>query len=198
MCGMTRREDIDYALQLGVDAIGLVFVPESPRYITLDEAAILLKDLPPFVTAVAVFDMPEAGFVRELLMGFPLLTLQFHGQEPSVFCNQFNVPYIKAVAVENAEQVLKAEQEYDSASALLLDNVQGGSGIPFDWKNIPAHINKPWILAGGLRAENVSHALELCTPWAVDVCNGVEWVPGIKDKNRMQAFVEACKVNITS
>lgn len=195
---MTRREDIHWALHLGVDAIGLVFDPQSPRYVMLDEADNLIKDLPPFVTAVAVLVDPEAGFVRELLLDFPSLVLQFHGDESAAFCEQFNVPYIKAISVQSSEQVIAAEKEYERAAALLLDSSQGGSGVSFDWQKIPQHMHKPWILSGGLRPENIKNALELHQPWAVDVCSGVEWVPGIKDKNRMKAFIEACKVDITS
>lgn len=191
MCGMTRIDDIQKAIQLGVNAIGLVFYAKSPRAVSIESAKSLLQDIPPFVNTVAVLVNPEASYVTRLLDLVPIDFLQFHGDESPAFCEQFQHPYIKALHVD--EHILF--NDYSSAKAILLDSatktLRGGTGQTFNWERIPDARNKPLILAGGLNELNVASAVASCAPFAVDVCSGVELSPGVKDPMKMQRFLDA-------
>lgn len=193
MCGMTRSDDIAHAINLGVDAIGLIFYPKSSRYITLEQAKVLLKNLPPFVDAVAVLVNPEKIFVQQIVEELPIQLLQFHGDESVVFCQQFNKPFIKAIHPDSTKQIQQAAYDFANANALLLDTpsnqARGGTGSTFDWGIIPKHMNKPFLLAGGLNEFNVLDALNACSPYALDLCSGIEAVPGVKDHNKMNRFM---------
>ena len=194
-CGMTREQDIAQAIGLGVDAIGLIFYPKSSRFLSLARARELLREIPPFVNAVAVLVNPLASFVEELIAELPVDYLQFHGEESLQFCEQFKKPYIKAVQASSTSIIEKFSKEHPQAAALLLDtpstSCHGGTEKTFDWGLIPQHLSKPLILAGGLNADNVAAALSQCKPYAVDVCSGVEASPGIKDHKKMSRFVNA-------
>lgn len=194
MCGMTRQEDISHALALGVNAIGIIFYPHSTRYVTVEQTKKILRGLPPFVDTVAVFVNPKEALVEQVITELPIDYLQFHGDESPQFCAQFAWPYIKAVPAISAEIIKKQCEEYAAAKAILLDTPstqRGGSGKPFDWQIIPPQPPQPIILAGGLTAENVNLALKQFVPYAVDVCSGVEQLPGIKDPSKMNQFVDA-------
>lgn len=194
MCGMTRAEDVAHAITLGVDAIGLIFYSKSPRNITIEKARVLLKNLPPFVDAVAVLVNPEETFVHQIIEELPVQLLQFHGDESHEFCQRFNKPFIKAMQPQTAGQIQQVMQEYLNASAILLDTPsemsRGGTGIAFDWQIIPQHLPKPFILAGGLNESNVLNAIKASKPYAIDVCSGVEATPGVKDHIKMSQFVK--------
>jgi phosphoribosylanthranilate isomerase len=195
MCGMTRAVDIEHAINLGVDALGFIFYEKSSRYVSMAQAKELLKNLPPFVDAVAVLVSAETEFVTRLINELPIKLVQFHGDERAEFCEQFNTPYIKAIHPHTAEYILNSMEEFRSAQALLLDTpsntMRGGSGLAFDWEVIPKSLSKPFILAGGLNEFNVQKAIELCSPYAVDVCSGIEALPGIKDHMKMSRFMAA-------
>ncbi|HHF7373283.1 phosphoribosylanthranilate isomerase [Legionella bozemanae] len=194
MCGMTRSEDIAYAIKLGVDAIGLIFYPKSARCVSIEQAQVLLKDLPAFINSVAVLVNPEQDFVHRIIENLPIQLLQFHGDESAEFCQQFNKPFIKAIHCDSAEYIHQAAQDFVTAQALLLDSpsetARGGTGSVFDWKIIPKKIDKPFILAGGLNEYNVREAIKLCRPYAVDLCSGIEASPGIKDHDKMSRFMQ--------
>lgn len=194
MCGMTRIEDIAYAVDLGVDAIGLIFYPQSPRYVTVDQAKMLLNNLPPFVDAVAVLVNPQKEIVQELIDELPVNLLQFQGEETPDFCQQFNKPYIKAIRPKAASQIEEGMRVYLNAQAILLDTPsnthRGGTGLPFDWSIIPEELSKPFILAGGLNELNVSEAIKTLHPYAIDLCSGVESAPGIKDYLKMSQLMK--------
>ena len=196
MCGMTRATDIEHAISLGVDAIGFIFYRKSKRYLSVDQAKLLLKGLPAFVDAVGVFVNPDVSFVQQVLSELPIQWLQFHGDETPTFCEQFGRPYIKAVSAASTAVITQAVADYQHAAAILLDtpsiNARGGSGVPFDWQIIPHQLVKPIILAGGLDASNVSAAIATCTPYAVDVCSGIEASAGLKDHEKMTRFVGRC------
>lgn len=193
MCGMTRSDDVAHAVGLGVDAIGLIFYPKSSRYITIEQAMILLKNLPPFVDAVAVLVNPEPAFVYQIITELPIQLLQFHGDESAAFCQQFNKPFIKAIHADSEAYIQKATQNFANARALLLDTpsaqVRGGTGLTFDWKVIPKQSTKPYILAGGLDESNILDALKASHPYAVDLCSSIEVTPGIKDHDKMSRFM---------
>ena len=195
MCGMTRTEDVAHAISLGVDAFGLIFYPKSPRYVTIDKARELLKNLPPFVDAVAVLVNPDRTFVQQIIDELPIQLLQFHGDESPAFCQQFDKPFIKAIHPYTGEQIQQVMSEFSNAQALLLDtpsdSIRGGSGLSFDWKIIPRDLPKPYILAGGINESNILDAIKVSNPYAVDVCSGIESSPGVKDHLKMDQFIKA-------
>ena len=195
MCGMTRINDIAYAISLGVDALGFIFYEKSSRYVSLADAKLLLNDLPAFVQAVAVFVNPDASFVKHVISELPMQCLQFHGEETAAFCEQFGMPYIKAVPAVSADAIILAMNAYPNAGAVLLDtpstDSRGGSGVVFDWDRVPKEGTRPLILAGGLHPQNVGKAIEMCSPFAVDVCSGIEVSAGIKDHVKMSQFVNS-------
>ncbi|KTD29800.1 N-(5'-phosphoribosyl)anthranilate isomerase [Legionella maceachernii] len=197
MCGMTREEDIIHAAKLGVDAIGLIFYPQSPRCVSLTQAKKLLRNVPLFVDVVAVLVNPSSLLVDEILNELPIGWLQFHGEESPEFCNQFKKPYIKAMQVSTAASIHKCCSDYPQASAILLDTPSessyGGTGQTFDWGLIPGNLDKPFILSGGLDAANVNRAVNKGFPYAVDVCSGIEASYGIKDHEKMNQFVNALR-----
>lgn len=197
MCGMTREEDIVCAAELGVDAVGLIFYPQSPRCVSLTQAKKILHQLPLFVDAVAVLVNPSSLLVDEILNELPIVWLQFHGEESPEFCSQFKKPYIKALQVSTAASIYKYSADYQQASAILLDtpsdNSYGGTGKTFDWGLIPQNLDKPFILSGGLNPTNVGPAVNKCFPYAVDVCSGIESAHGIKDHEKMSQFVSALR-----
>ncbi len=199
ICGITRVEDALAAAESGADAIGLVFYQKSPRHVTTERAAEIVRGIPPFVSAVGLFVNATAAEVRAVLSAVRLDVLQFHGEEPPHFCAQFGVPYLKAVRVRPETNLVQYASDYADASALLLDayakGAHGGTGQVFDWELIPTGLPKPFILAGGLNPSNVSEAIRSTRPYAVDVSGGVERDKGIKDADKMAAFmrgVQAC------
>jgi phosphoribosylanthranilate isomerase len=193
ICGITRVEDAASAVEHGCDAIGLVFYEPSPRYVTPSMASEIASQLPPFVTAVGLFVDASPKFVQEVLAQVPLNLLQFHGDETPEYCRQFGVPYLKAVRVRPETNLLQYAAAYADAKALLLDTylagTPGGTGITFDWTLIPQDFPLPIILAGGLDAGNVNEAVKQCRPYAVDVSGGVEHQKGIKDADKIAAFM---------
>ncbi|MCE9633338.1 MAG: phosphoribosylanthranilate isomerase [Methylophilales bacterium] len=200
ICGITRAEDALSAVACGADAIGLVFA-ESPRRVTTEQAATIVAALPPFVDVVGLFVNAEASEVRRIMHAVNLSLLQFHGDETPEFCAQFDFPYIKAVRVKQGLNLLQYATDFSDAKALLLDayqeGVAGGTGKTFDWNLIPNELPKPVILAGGLNAENVHEAIKKVRPYAVDVSGGVESAKGIKDAEKIGAFLrEVNRVNI--
>lgn len=193
VCGMTRNEDMVAAANLGVDAIGLVFYPKSPRYVDVGQARDLVATLPAFVTVTALFLDPEEAAVRAVLDNVRVELLQFHGGEPAEFCRGFGRPYIKAVPMGSRADIAEYARRHSGAAALLLDShaagQKGGTGVSFDWGYIPKVAGPPLILAGGLNAGNVATAIRIVRPYGVDVSSGVESRPGIKDASKMEAFV---------
>ncbi len=197
ICGITRIEDAQFAVDAGVDAIGLVFYEKSPRFVTNTQAAEISQLVPAFVSRVALFKDAEKQMINTVLKQVEIDLIQFHGGESAEFCEQFGRPYIKALGMKSAEYdanyLVANAEKYQSAKALLLDahapGEAGGTGETFDWSSI-ATINKPVVLAGGLTADNVKQAIEIVRPYAVDVSSGVESSPGIKDKEKVTAFMQ--------
>ena len=192
ICGLTRLRDVRAAVDAGVDAIGLVFYPPSPRFLPLQAAAELRDAVPPFVTTVALFVNPLAEQVIEVLERVRPALLQFHGEESPEFCARFGLPYVKACRVRPEVDLLKYLQPFSGAAGWLLDShvaEYGGVGEAFDWSLVPAERIRPLILSGGLSCENVGEAVRRVRPWAVDVSSGVEAAKGIKDAAKIAAFV---------
>jgi len=195
ICGITRPADGVAAAELGADAIGLVFYPPSPRLVSVERAAEIAAELPPFVTVVALFVNAARDDVRRLLEHVPVDVLQFHGTEPPGECAGHGRAYIKAVGVKEGVDVAAAAREHARAQALLVDVYDrerwGGSGSTFDWSLLGSEVTKPLVLAGGLHAGNVAEAVQQVRPWAVDVSGGVEREKGIKDPAKIAAFIRS-------
>lgn len=196
ICGLSRIEDLNSAIEAGADAIGLVFYPPSPRYVDLKQAAALARSVPPFVTIVGLFVNADPLLVNETLAVVPIHLLQFHGDEDEPYCRQFNRPYIKAARVKPGMDLVQYASAFPSAQAILLDTFvdgYGGGGKVFDWSLIPEDLGKPVILSGGLDVGNVRDAIARVHPAAVDVSSGVEAAKGIKDAAKMHSFVAAVR-----
>lgn len=207
LCGLTRKDDVQLAVELGADAIGLVFYPASPRAVNAQQAAQLLALLPPFVSAVGLFVNATLAEVKQTLAVASLSILQFHGDETLEACcaiaKEVQRPFMRALRVRpdmQSADLLEYEQQYRSASpyfsGLLLDtwvDSYGGSGKVFDWSLIPAELAHRAVLSGGLNAQNVTDAVIGVRPFAVDVSSGIESAKGIKDAAMMRAFVSAVR-----
>ncbi|AVI63677.1 phosphoribosylanthranilate isomerase [Halomonas sp. GFAJ-1] len=191
-CGFTRPEDVEQAVSLGVDALGFVMWPKSSRGISPETLATLSAHVPAFATRVGLFVNQPAELIEQCL---PYLdVIQFHGDEPASFCQQFDRPWIKALRMRDGIDLHRAADEYVQAQALLLDayrpGTPGGTGETFDWSRIPAALEKPVILAGGLTAANIAAAVNQVAPYAVDVSGGIEASHGVKDVELMASFVK--------
>lgn len=205
VCGITRLEDAQNAIDLGADALGFIFC-QSPRQIDIPSAKKILLSLPSFVNRVAVLKDPTEQELNTLVSNLPLDTLQFHGEEPESFCLSFSNHYkiIKTISIRSSES-LKKIREYPQISSFLLDSYSkegGGSGRRFNWNEIQGAIpqNLSIILAGGLSPENILEALSVFKPYAVDVNTGVEYPhqKGIKDLKKMQEFFQVLHLFHTS
>ncbi len=205
ICGLTQAVDVAAAISAGADALGFIFYPASPRYVTIATAASLIRAVPPLINTVGLFVNAAVEQVVAVLAQVPLSTLQFHGDETVQQCvaiaEAVNRPFIRAARVgssTSAEDLLKYEKEYRSASplfaGLLLDTLveqYGGSGKVFDWSLIPKELAPRVVLSGGLNALNVTDAVTRIRPFAVDTSSGVEQQKGIKDIAKINAFIGA-------
>ncbi|RMN39480.1 phosphoribosylanthranilate isomerase [Pseudomonas syringae] len=195
ICGITRIEDALAAAEAGADAIGLVFYPKSPRAVTVLQARAIIAALPPFITTVGLFVNASRCELNETLDAVALDMLQFHGDETPEECDCYHRPYIKALRVKAGDDIAQACRTYRNARGVLLDTyvegVPGGTGETFDWALIPDDLDKPVILAGGLTSANVAQAIAQVRPYAVDVSGGVEKSKGIKDREKILAFMSA-------
>ena len=197
ICGFTNSENARDAAIAGVDAIGLVFYDKSPRNVDIQKAREIVAALPPFINRVGLFVNANPSFIDEVLCEVPLDTLQFHGDEEVVDCTQYQMPFIKSLRVTSKTNLDQIAEHFSDASALLLDsynpNSYGGTGEIFDWSLARVKINLPIILAGGLNSENVSEAISQVKPYAVDASSGVESSPGVKDIDKILAFIQSVR-----
>lgn len=196
-CGLTRPGDVRLAGELGVDAVGFVFARQSPRRIEPEEARAMRNALAPLVDVVALFMDNEADEVRDVVRQVRPSLLQFHGSEDDAFCRGFGVPYVKAIPMGSelaGQHPGNLHMRYPGAAGFLFDShtagQPGGTGTAFDWSRIPAGVQKPYMLAGGLTPSNVFDAILATLPWGVDVSGGIETAPGLKDGDLMRRFVE--------
>ena len=195
-CGLTQVDDIVHASAAGATAIGLVMVKKSPRWVSNKQAAILAAQARQAgLQVVALFvDQPVAE-VQVVIDQVKPDVLQFHGQEPAAYCDQFVVPYWKAVPMLADSNWQRYIEGYPQAAAYLLDcfggQQMGGSGKQFDWFQFPASLLNKMILAGGLNASNVAVAIQATGTRFVDTSSGIESAPGVKSKEKMQAFMAA-------
>lgn len=205
ICGLSRPEEVAAAVAGGADAIGLVFYPRSPRYVTPETAAQLIAMLPPYVAAVGLFVNASQLEVEETVRQAPVSLLQFHGDETVEQCcaiaRAVARPFVRAVRVGaemHGDDLIKCERDYRVASplfsGLLLDALvdgYGGGGKVFDWSLIPEELAPRVVLSGGLNTRNVAEALRRIRPYAVDVSSGVEQSRGVKDVVKIRSFIEA-------
>jgi phosphoribosylanthranilate isomerase len=191
ICGITRPADALAAARAGADAIGLVFYPPSPRYLSLERAREIRDVLPPFVQTVALFVNADGAQVSQVIGRVHPAMLQFHGDEAPDFCAQFGLPFVKACRMKEGVSALEYLRPFSSAAAWLFDShvpEYGGVGESFDWSMVPA-TDKPVILSGGLSRDKVAEAIRRVRPWGVDVSSGVESAKGIKDAAKIAAFI---------
>ncbi|MEJ7746343.1 MAG: phosphoribosylanthranilate isomerase [Luteimonas sp.] len=196
-CGLMRSGDVRLASELGADAIGFVFTDKSPRRVQPEEARAMRYALAPLVDAVALFMDNPADDVREVIRQVRPSLLQFHGAEDDAYCRSFGLPYLKGVPMGSDAPALDARvlhARYPGAAGFLFDahapGEAGGSGRNFDLSRIPEALTKPYVVAGGLDADNVFDTIMATLPWGVDVSSGIESAPGIKDGDKMRRFVE--------
>jgi len=196
ICGITREQDLDAAVEAGADALGFVRYPNSPRFVELARAELLAARLPPFVTPVLLWVNADAGEIREAAAAIPHALHQFHGDETPAACRTAGRPYLRAARMAPGIDLLDFCSRFADAQALLLDaHVEGygGGGKAFDWSLVPRGVPLPVVLSGGLHAANVIEGILRVRPWAVDVSSGVEAAKGIKDAAAMRRFCEAVR-----
>ena len=202
ICGLKTPADIDAAVAAGVDAVGFVFYPPSPRAVTPNIAAQLISRLPAGIDAVGLLVNPSEAEFKAIKAIAPITLWQFHGDESPEACASLanGQPWMKAARVGAGFAFDDFSIQYGLANAFLLDALvegYGGGGVPFDWQGIP----QTWVsanahrvvLSGGLNAHNVGEALVRLHPCAVDVSSGVESSRGIKDPMLMTEFIKAVR-----
>ncbi|RMF93316.1 MAG: phosphoribosylanthranilate isomerase [Nitrospinota bacterium] len=196
ICGITNWEDAIGAVEAGADALGFVFYPPSPRYISPEQAREIIAGLPPFVTTVGLFVNLPVAEVEEISAYCALDIVQLHGQEDPAYCRAIRRRVIKAFRLQ-AGAPLPPLSQYP-VNAFLLDGykegVYGGSGTRFPWEMaVAAKAYGRIILAGGLHPGNVREAVNQVKPYGVDVSSGVEEKPGYKDRKKMEQFIQQAK-----
>ena len=197
ICGITNLPDGMAAAEAGADALGFMFYDQSPRHISVESAATLVRELPPFVMKVGVFVNAPEDLVLRASRECSLNLLQFHGDELPDYCLQFGLMSMKAFRVRDAAS-LQTLPNYPT-DAWLLDAYSpgkpGGTGETFNWDlALEARgLGRPIFLAGGLTPENVAEAVRRARPYGVDVSSGVEATPGKKDHAKVKAFIQAAK-----
>jgi phosphoribosylanthranilate isomerase len=201
ICGLTNLTDAQAAVAAGADALGFVFVPGTPRFVSTEQAAAIIRELPPFVAKVGLFVNADVRTVVTTIAQTGLDTVQLHGEETAGFARQFRgaVKVVKAFRIRGAESLAELPAYGDAADAFLLDafvpGVPGGTGARFDWTHaVSARSHgRPIILAGGLTPANIAEAVRTVRPFAVDVSSGVESSPGRKDYAKLAEFILAAK-----
>lgn len=198
-CGLVRGEDVDTAVALGVDAVGFVFYPRSPRALPADDATALRRRLPSYVAAVGLFVDASAEQVAAVAATVGLDVLQLHGDETPQLAQAIGRaagrPWWKAIRMRAQTDLLSSARSYDAAECLLLDTYSegfGGSGRAFDWSWIPRGLPARVVLSGGLEPGSVADAIQRVRPAMVDVSSGIQADdPRRKDPARMERFVAA-------
>ena len=196
ICGIKTLSDAKFAVDYGVDAIGFVFA-ESIRNVSKEKARAIVRKLPPFVTTVGLFVNDTAENIEAICRFCGLDTIQLHGNERPSLLNKLKAfKTIKAFRIQNEKDIIPIRKY--KPDAILLDgysvNKMGGTGTSFDWKIVKKlRTSIPVIVAGGLTHLNVSQAIRIVNPYAVDVSSGVESIPGKKDRKLIKKFIDAAK-----
>ena len=197
ICGITRVEDALMAQRAGADALGLVMYPKSSRYVDLQQAIALRQVIATDTLCVVLLVNADREFVKQVIAEVKPDLIQFHGDETADFCQQFDFPFIRALRMREDLDIDAEARAYYNAFGLLFDawnpDQYGGTGEQFDWQRLPQQRDFHLILAGGLNPLNVSEAVETARPDMVDVSGGVESSAGIKDEEKVRAFIKAAK-----
>ncbi len=205
LCGLTESADVPAAIHAGASYVGFVFFPKSPRHLALQDAAFMAQSVPVGICKVALVVNPEDSDLNHLLDAVPIDMLQLHGDESpdrvAQIQDTYGLPVMKAVGVADETDLPRLEDHLRVADQVLVDAkpprdaaLPGGNGLSFDWRLIAGRRwAVPWMLAGGLTPENVAEAIALTGATQVDVSTGIERAPGLKDADKMRAFVAAAK-----
>ena len=196
ICGITSVEDALTAVAAGADALGFVFHEPSPRHLFPEQAAAIIRALPPFVQAVGLFVNAPLDYVNATCELSRLDLVQLHGEESPDYCSQVARRVVKAFRVKDISS-LEPMKQYRVAGYLLdaySPSAHGGTGLTFNWQTaLLANQYGPIILAGGLSPDNIRQAVATVAPYAVDVSSGVEAAPGRKDPELVRAFIARAK-----
>ncbi len=197
ICGITNADDARLAVEAGADALGFIFVENTPRFVTPEQAAAIIRLLPPFVTPVGVFWDHPTGHVKAVAEACGLRALQFHGDETPDDLAQYALPVIKTIKVSGPQDLARMEPYRARVAAFLLDSAtrwsEGEPRHPIEWR-LARMAAGPIILSAGLTPDNVADAVAIARPYAVDVNSGVEAAPGKKDPDKVRRFVARAKV----
>ena len=191
VCGITRLTDALHAVKSGATALGFVFWPHSPRYVTPERAAEIIAELPSTIVTVGVFVNEPVTGIRDVVGKSRITTVQLHGDEPPAYADGLGWPIIRSVTVEDADDACAA---WPAETVFLVDAIdpvrRGGTGGQVDWARA-AEIARARriVLAGGLTPANVAQAIAAVRPYGVDVSSGVEQSPGVKDFDKVARFV---------
>jgi phosphoribosylanthranilate isomerase len=195
VCGMTQPEEVRAAVDLGIDAVGMILFAQSPRLIDLKVAQAIRLEVPAFVSLVGVFVDADASLINHYISEIGLDLVQLHGAETDQFGCALQAPFIKAIRAKSRQQVAIDTALFPNARALLLDpyvaGQHGGTGQQLEPTLWPTSVSQRLILAGGLSAENIVKACELTSPFAVDLNSGVESESGRKDSSKLAAVLSA-------
>jgi phosphoribosylanthranilate isomerase len=198
ICGITNHEDASVAVEVGADAIGFIFAP-SPRQITPEKAYDIICAIPPFVQTVGVFVNEDPATIRQIIRFCGLDLVQLHGNESPAICHELMPHTMKVFRLKNESGLQSIKPYYGKVRALLFDTYSetrmGGTGETFDWGlAIKAkEFEIPTILSGGLNPDNISEAISLVKPYAVDVNSGIEDTPGKKNVFLMKKLMETIR-----
>ncbi len=205
ICGLSTPDDIITSINAGADFLGFVFFTKSPRNLTLEQASTLATIVPPSIKKVVLVVDPEDFYLDKIVSAVDPDLIQLHGQEKvsrvSEISHMFNLPIMKALGIKDKKDLSKLNEYSHVSDQILVDAkpkdnlaLPGGNGIAFDWKLLSGYDWKtPWMLAGGLNAENVATAIKLTKAEQVDVSSGVERSPGVKDHKAIKDFIKAAK-----
>ena len=200
MCGTTRLKDAEFAVSLGIDALGFIFAEKSPRYVSRERAGSIIKMLPPFITSVGVFVNSSIEEIQDSIKICGLTQVQLHGSESPEFCGELkswnkSCSICKAFRIGQGNIPVAINSYSPMIDSILLDShvkgVEGGTGETFDWQLVHSlKLDRPLILAGGLNPDNVCAAISAVSPYAIDINSGVEEAPGIKDHHLIRTLVQ--------
>jgi phosphoribosylanthranilate isomerase len=197
ICGITRVEDALMAQRAGADALGLVMYSKSSRHVDMQQAIAIREAIASDTLCVVLLVNADKEFVKQVIADVKPDLIQFHGDETADFCQQFDFPFIRALRMHEDLNISAEARAYYNAYGLLFDawnpNQYGGTGEQFDWERLPKERDFHLILAGGLNPLNVAEAVETARPDMVDVSGGVESAPGIKDEQKVRAFIDNAK-----
>ena len=201
ICGITNRDDAQTAVEAGADALGFVMYKKSPRWVEPAVARAIIAELPPFILPIGVFVNEDVGTVRSLVDECGFALAQLHGDESASYCQQLGRPTLKALRLKDRGSFLALAEFQGRAGVrgFLIDafseKAYGGTGQTVDW-TLAAEVagTIPILLAGGLTPSNVAEAVQRVRPYGVDVSSGVELTPGKKDREKVQAFLEAVRL----